>query len=1197
MGRDPNVLGRLLQTLFPRNENLLAFLQTLPLADVQDVVDSLPDTVVPRDEYFRRAVEQLRAYNLDSPLFFDHLGEKFTLKSELIRQTKSIYFRTGPTVGDEIGVRPSTRKALLRSLLPFEDGDELVGRDLEVQSVTTIVRSGGFRFGVVWGRSGSGKTSLIRAGVVPALRAAGLFPMYFDRPVEELMADPASALQSWAQVGEAGQQAQKLVLVIDQLEGFFLRTKDRADHQRLANLIGAALDVESRPISFLLVIREDFFGKLHHLSIKNVPDPTKPTNCYELEELTPEVAEEILRTSVVSDRTQFSDELIREITQDLTVEGSVRPVELQIVGTALKQRRIKQKNGYDTVGGARGLLQTYIKDEIASCSDKQMAALVLRRLCAEGRLVKAPEDVSKDALAEAAIRAGLDPHSDRDLLKRTIERLIEAKLVVQTGDELYNLVHDFIASLVPVATAGLDTAKEQANRLILKYLAEYREDPMFRIPRRHLRFIRKNADQGVRAEGMFKKLYFRSVVSAVGATLLPISIVGTAFVAAYATLYVSEYLSTEPARYVKGTPAIVVLAGHPLLKVLPGFDSVRVDTGYFMLDVNTGNPEPLEAIPGERLTGFTWPGKHGHSQWAEALFPRLSLEGRVVAWRLVGDVEQALEAAKASITAGWTQIGSSLGLFAATLDTSQRSRISGEMREILTTGKPEAMATAAAAIGHLMTDRADRGAIKVIFRQTFDRYLELATLEQAGPPDSELSSQLEIFQNGLIALILASADVVGEQESKMLLDFVANPNSDPNRERLALELLHIIALANPDRTSTIFRRMVHLVAANEDSWENRERTALLGSIAAAYPKEVVSEALSPLAPLIVDGIDFASVIAYGLTAGRNPVAASPDVVASIQSCAAVDGGEGKSSKAAINCALALMRMQSVGFDDRSALAKIPAPIEEDIEIEAHTAVYLALIGRPSMLSEDERSALLNRFIGGECSGSHRDVLDNPDPYWRFYTVIEANKKVFKPDHVRELQRVFKACMWGYSHHHFVKLLLAAAKYQPEATLALKDDLNKLDGSSGWFENDETNRQLHEWVAAALARAAYERGKADGSLSLGTIRALLETREQADKRTFGSYAAYLFWLDKNDERGALEGLLRDLSARPEADVRMAANRAIEMIWVARSTVGGASDVPVNLALARLTVLMGHPEIPIAVAARFAWERLANAWPQE
>jgi hypothetical protein len=69
-----------------------------------------------------------------------------------------------------------SRRSPFPGLSPFEEEDAAVyfGRDAEVRETLDLLnrlrRSGGPRFGVVFGASGSGKSSLLRAGVVPRLR-------------------------------------------------------------------------------------------------------------------------------------------------------------------------------------------------------------------------------------------------------------------------------------------------------------------------------------------------------------------------------------------------------------------------------------------------------------------------------------------------------------------------------------------------------------------------------------------------------------------------------------------------------------------------------------------------------------------------------------------------------------------------------------------------------------------------------------------------------------------------------------------------------------------------------------------------------------------------------------------------------------------------------------------------------------------
>ena len=73
----------------------------------------------------------------------------------------------------DLGDAPaSASTACYRGLQPFgvENEDEFFGRDADIEAA--LARLGASRFLAVSGASGSGKSSLVRAGVVPALHAA-----------------------------------------------------------------------------------------------------------------------------------------------------------------------------------------------------------------------------------------------------------------------------------------------------------------------------------------------------------------------------------------------------------------------------------------------------------------------------------------------------------------------------------------------------------------------------------------------------------------------------------------------------------------------------------------------------------------------------------------------------------------------------------------------------------------------------------------------------------------------------------------------------------------------------------------------------------------------------------------------------------------------------------------------------------------
>ena len=128
---------------------------------------------------------------------------------------------------------------------------------------------------------------------------------------------------------------------------------------------------------FVLCIREDFFARLHHLS-PYVPEPTRPSACYELEELTRASGREVLEASREVDGTGFQDILIEHLLDDLESGGHVRPAELQIVGSTLKRRRLTTAAEYEAAGGAKAILRAYIQDEISRVY--KMPAEIVTRL-------------------------------------------------------------------------------------------------------------------------------------------------------------------------------------------------------------------------------------------------------------------------------------------------------------------------------------------------------------------------------------------------------------------------------------------------------------------------------------------------------------------------------------------------------------------------------------------------------------------------------------------------------------------------------------------------------------------------------------------------------------------------------------------------------------------------------------------------
>ncbi len=170
------------------------------------------------------------------------------------------------------------------------DAENFFGRETLVQQLLARLGEGGdlSRFLAVIGPSGSGKSSVVRAGLIPALRRGGLpgSENWFvvdmlpgKHPFEELEAsllrvavNPPEHLLSQMKDGNRGllravqrvlpaDETIELVLVIDQFEEVFTLVEDEAERALLLeNLAAAVLDERSR-LRVVITLRADFTDK------------------------------------------------------------------------------------------------------------------------------------------------------------------------------------------------------------------------------------------------------------------------------------------------------------------------------------------------------------------------------------------------------------------------------------------------------------------------------------------------------------------------------------------------------------------------------------------------------------------------------------------------------------------------------------------------------------------------------------------------------------------------------------------------------------------------------------------------------------------------------------------------------------------------------------------------------------------------
>ncbi|HEU0291824.1 MAG TPA: ATP-binding protein [Anaerolineales bacterium] len=706
-------------------------------------------------------------------------------------------------------LEPLSATAALRGLLPFEEGDDLPGRGRDVQDIHTLVSSSTFRFGVLWGESGCGKTSLLRAGLVPRLRKENYLPLYIPKPTQ----DPQEAIRVAlakelggstkksdkdlkSQLKAAAPKGKKVVILVDQFEEFFITNRTASSRAGFIKWLGSVVSDDTLPIAFLIGIRGDFFVQLQNFA-PQIPEPTSTRSTYQLQNFDLEQAKQIFSAAAKADGLQFEPELIHAVIKELETEDFVRPAELQVVGTRLKRKNITRSTQYEALGGARGILSSYINDEIKQSANEQVARLVLRLMCADAAETKSPTDLSLDDIVHGISGTeGKIPSNRPEEVQTILKRFVDARVLIHTDEDKYNLAHDYLAPYVRTATEGTETNTERANRMMKRYIAEFKEDSRTRIPFGRVQWIQKHASNDVKSGGNARELIKKSKQTFYGIASIPLVLITSL----YLFLFSSYYFGIEGSN-------IVIRSGHPKLQFFPGFNRVVIRTDFKETDFDSNFRD--EIIRGE-VTGFRFEKTEGgHHAWVEQLANHLEGNSRA----------------------------QTLRLFAQT-------NLSLEFLEIIDPYNTDALVQLAQARPELVTSAMLQPLIDTLNNQQAD------------------GINIRSTSDALVQLAQARPDLVTSEIFQPLIDILTNPKADIYIRSSASDALARLAQARPDLvTSEMFQPLIDILTNPQDYYYDDQyfdkdytlrpsATYALGQLARAKPEIVTTEMFESLSNIL-----------------------------------------------------------------------------------------------------------------------------------------------------------------------------------------------------------------------------------------------------------------------------------------------------------------------------------------------------------
>lgn len=348
-------------------------------------------------------------------------------------------------------------------LRPFDEGDASMffGRDELVDRLLTRVADS--RWMTLVGPSGSGKSSVVRAGLLPALRS-GQIPgsdRWFlttmvpgPKPFQELetallrvAVNPPVSLLSQLTEDDSGiaravsrvlpDRDGQLTLVLDQFEELFTLVDDD-ERERFLTALAVAVSDERSQLRVISTLRADFYDR--PLRSRAIADLVRDGT----EVITPMTAEQI-ETAIVrpaeASGAIFEGALAGRIAADVTDQ----PAALPLLQYALSEVFERNRSGmltaaaYDEVGGVQGALTTQADGVLAGLgqSGRDAAKRLFARLVTLGegvedtrrrvRLADLPDDETARDAIEAFAGARLLTY-DRDPASRapTVEVAHEA---------------------------------------------------------------------------------------------------------------------------------------------------------------------------------------------------------------------------------------------------------------------------------------------------------------------------------------------------------------------------------------------------------------------------------------------------------------------------------------------------------------------------------------------------------------------------------------------------------------------------------------------------------------------------------------------------------------------------------------------------------------------------------------------------
>jgi transcriptional regulator with XRE-family HTH domain len=389
-----------------------------------------------------------------------------------------------------------------KGLQPFrqEDHHDFFGRDALIDKLTNtlagtlhieLLGKPGARLLAIIGPSGSGKSSVMMAGLLPRLRLGGIPGseawIYLDpmvpgaHPLEslaltlaerlpdrslhsirqDLEEDSARGLHQLTATITHGKNT-KVLLCVDQFEELFTQTSAPEEREQFLELLVSALSEPHGPVIVVMTLRADFYDCVLSSSvlvplIEQHQCVVPPMNLQELRM----VIEQPARLPDV--QLTFEGDLVGDLLFEMQGQAEALPLLQFTLDELFQQRRGSQLTleAYQAIGGVKGALVRQAESTYASLPSEEHRKLARTLFL---RLID-PGATEQDTTRRRAARSELELSDLKEtvILEEVSEAFIKARLLTSTtvaGTAVLEVSHEALIREWPRLANWLQVARE-----------------------------------------------------------------------------------------------------------------------------------------------------------------------------------------------------------------------------------------------------------------------------------------------------------------------------------------------------------------------------------------------------------------------------------------------------------------------------------------------------------------------------------------------------------------------------------------------------------------------------------------------------------------------------------------------------------------------------------------------------------------